>query len=49
MKLVPAWAGLGIPALLAVESPVAQWLEHPNLKSSEGRAFDSHLELVIFL
>ena len=27
---------------------MAQWLEHPNLKSSEGREFDSHMELVIF-
>ena len=48
LKLVPEWAGIGIPALLAVESPVAQWLEHPNLQSSEGCEFDSHLELVIF-
>ena len=48
LKLVPEWAGIGIPALLAVESPVAQWLEHPNLKSSEGCEFDFHLELVIF-
>ena len=37
-----------ISTLLAIELPVAQWVEHPHL-NSEGREFDSHLELGIFL
>ena len=36
-----------ILTLLALVLPVAQWLEHPNY-NSEGREFDSHLELGIF-
>ena len=48
LKLVPAWAGIGIPALLAAVSSGSA-VRASKLDLVEGRKFDSHLELIIFL
>ena len=48
LKLVPAWAGIGIPALLAAVSSGSA-VRASKLDVVEGRKFDSHLELIIFL
>ena len=48
LQLVPARAGTGIPALLAAVSSGSA-VRASKLDLVEGRKFDSHLELIIFL
>ena len=42
----PAWPPDAISSLLAIESPVAHWLEH--LTGTQGRGIESHLGLGFF-